>query len=199
MLGHLESSGLQDLFPLTNAGSKTDLIDRISGARSRITMFGLTRNFYGTDELRELLVAKSLEVPVRVFIMDPFCASRTDRYRLEPAEAAMEDPARYMREVLTPLTTAARTGGGDFKIYLFNFPCNFAMEMTDDTMRVMLYGHGKRGTDGPILVFGKGTAEAGPTPYWDYFESQLAWIQHLADADEAPDPWRSKGIRVTQC
>ncbi|MFC5663752.1 hypothetical protein ACFP3U_12240 [Kitasatospora misakiensis] len=199
MLGHLESSGLQDLFPLTNSDSKTDLIQRVRDARSGITMFGLTRNFYGTDELRDLFVAKSHEVPVRVFIMDPFCESRKDRYRLEPAEAAMEDPARYMREVLTPLAEAARAGGGDFKIYLFNFPCSFALEMIDDTMRVMLYGHGKRGTDGPILVFDRGSAETGPTPYWQYFEDQLAWIQRLADADEVPEPWRSKGIRVVPC
>lgn len=199
MLGHLESSGLQDLFPLTNSDSKTDLIQRVRDARSRITMFGLTRNFYGTDELRELFVAKSHEVPVRVFIMDPFCESRKDRYRLEPSEAAMEDPARYLREVLTPLAEAARTGGGDFKVYLFNFPCSFALEMIDDTMRVMLYGHGKRGTDGPILVFDRGSAETGPTPYWQYFEDQLAWIQRLADADEVPEPWRSKGIRVVPC
>ncbi|MED7952793.1 hypothetical protein [Streptomyces sp. BE303] len=198
MLGHLESAGLHDLFPITNADSKADLIQRIREARLRITMFGLTRNFYGSEELLNLFVSKSHEVPIRVFIMDPFCASRKDRYRLEPAEAAMEDPARYMREVLTPLTEAARRGG-DFKIYLFNFPCSFAMEMIDDTMRVMIYGHGKRGTDGPILVFGKGDTATGPTPYWQYFESQLAWIQRLADAEEAPEPWRSKGIRVTQC
>ncbi|MCG6493333.1 hypothetical protein [Kitasatospora sp. A2-31] len=60
----------------------------------------------------------------------------------------------------------------------------------------MLYGHGKRGTDGPILVFDKGT-EAG-TPYWQYFADQLAWMLRLASADEIPEPWRSKAIHIRE-
>jgi hypothetical protein len=39
--------------------------------------------------------------------MDPYCDSRRDRYRLEPVEAAMENPSRYMREVVRPLYAAA--------------------------------------------------------------------------------------------
>lgn len=188
MLSHLEQAGLVDLFPRTNLESKSDLISRIRAARQHIVMFGLTRNFYGSDELLPLFQAKAREIPIRVFIMDPHCDSRRDRYRLEPAEAAMEDPGRYEREVLRPLAEA--TAGGDLEIYLYNFPCSFAMEQVDDSIRVMLYGHGKRGTDGPILTFDQGT------DYHAYFAGQLEWVQRLADADQAPEPWRSKGIRV---
>lgn len=192
MLGHLEQAGIADAFPHTNIESKSDLVSRLRAAREQIVMFGLTRNFYGSDEMLPLFTAKSREVPIRVFIMDPHCASRRDRYRLEPAEAAMEDPARYEREVLRPLAEAVANAGGDLRIYLYDFPCSFAMERIDDSIRVMLYGHGKRGTDGPILTFDKGDG----TDYWDYFAGQLEWMQRLADADPIPEPWRSKGIRV---
>jgi len=46
-------------------------------------------------------------IPVTFFVMDPYCDSRRERYRLEPVEAAMENPSRYMREVLRPLYAAA--------------------------------------------------------------------------------------------
>ncbi|MER8188043.1 hypothetical protein [Kitasatospora sp. NPDC094015] len=194
MPGHLEQAGLVDLFPLTNIESKSDLVGRLSAAREQITMFGLTRNFYSSDDMLPVFIAKSHEVPIRIFIMDPYGQSRRDRYRLEPAEAAMEDPARYEREVLRPLARTAARDGGDLRIYLYDFPCSFAMERIDDAIRVMLYGHGKRGTDGPILTFDKGLD--GGTPYWDYFAGQLDWMQHLSGADEIPEPWRSKGIKV---
>ena len=74
------------------------------------------------------------------------------------------------------------------RIYTYNFPCSFAIEKVDRTCRVMLYGHGKRGTEGPILVFHEGT------PYWDYFSSQLEWMKRLAD--DPREPWTTKGLLV---
>ena len=74
------------------------------------------------------------------------------------------------------------------RVYTYNFPCSFAIEKIDRTCRVILYGHGKRGTEGPILVFDEGT------PYWDYFASQLEWMQRLAD--DPREPWTSKGLVV---
>jgi hypothetical protein len=65
------------------------------------------------------------------------------------------------------------------RVYTYNFPCSFAIEKVDRTCRVVLYGHGKRGTEGPIFVFNEGT------PYWDYFSSQLEWMKRLADAHES--------------
>lgn len=197
IVSHLEQAGLADIYPRTDPDSKADLISRIRSARERIDMFGLTRNFYGSDEMLPLFVAASQRVPVRIYIMDPHCDSRRDRYRLEPAEAAMEDPGRYEREVLRPLAEAVAAGGGDLRIYLYDFPCSFAMERIDDSVRVMLYGHGKRGTDGPIMTYDRGP-EGQTTPYWEYFVGQLDWLQRLGEADVTPEPWRSKGITVRQ-
>jgi hypothetical protein len=133
-------------------------------------------------------------IPVTFFVMDPYCDSRRERYRLEPVEAAMENPGRYMREVLRPLYAAAQrvapaaTPSAGMRVYTYNFPCSFAIEKVDRTCRVMLYGHGKRGTEGPIFVFKEGT------PYWDYFASQLEWMQRLAD--DPREPWTTKGLLV---
>jgi hypothetical protein len=106
----------------------------------------------------------------------------------------MEDPSRYMREVLRPLYAAAQrvepaaVPSAGMRVYAYNFPCSFAIERIDRTCRVMLYGHGKRGTEGPILIFDEGTA------YWDYFASQLEWMKRLAD--DPREPWTSKGLVV---
>ncbi|MDI2125525.1 helix-turn-helix transcriptional regulator [Yinghuangia seranimata] len=190
VLGHLEQAGLIDLYPLTTSDSKADLVGRLSSAAQHINMFGLTRNYYAGEAMLPLFEHKAAKgVPVRLYIMDPHCDSRRDRYRLEPAEAAMEDPDRYTREILRPLAEAA-SASENFEIYLYNFPCSFAMEEVDDAIRVMLYGHGKRGTDGPILTFQAGTE------FHRYFSDQLRWIERLAAADPIPEPWRSKGIAV---
>jgi len=53
---------------------------------------------------------------------------------------------------------------------------------------VMLYGHGKRGREGPMLAFDRGT------PYWDYFDSQMQWLERLAS--DPREPWTSKGLVV---
>jgi hypothetical protein len=157
-------------------------------------MFGLTRNFYAWDNVLPLFEAKATAIPVTFFAMDPRCDSRHDRYRLEPLEAAMEDPNRYIREALRPLHAAseriapAAAEGAGLRIFLYNFPCSFAIEQIDQACRVMLYGHGKRGTDSPIFVF-----EAG-TPYHDYFRSQIEWLRLLAT--DPPQQWVDKGLVV---
>ncbi len=163
-------------------------------AQEEITVFGLTRNFYAKDEILPLFESKAVAIPVTFFVMDPYCDSRRERYRLEPVEAAMENPGRYMREVLRPLYAAAQrvapaaTPSAGMRVYTYNFPCSFAIEKVDRTCRVMLYGHGKRGTEGPIFVFNEGT------PYWDYFASQLEWMKRLAD--DPREPWTTKGLLV---
>jgi len=73
-------------------------------------------------------------------------------------------------------------------LFAYNFPCSFAMEKIDQSCRVMLYGHGKRGTEGPMLVFNEGT------PFWDYFSGQLQWLERLAT--DPREPWTSKGLAV---
>jgi transcriptional regulator with XRE-family HTH domain len=193
-VGHLARSGISNLWPRTMPDTLDDLVERVRDAREEISVFGLTRNFYARDEILPLFESQAVRIPVTFYVMDPRCDSRRDRYRLEPIDAAMEDPARYTREILRPLYLASKrvepaavpTAG--MRIFTYNFPCSFAMERVDRSCRVMLYGHGKRGTEGPILVFDEGT------PYWDYFTDQLRWLHRLAT--EPREPWSTKGIIV---
>ncbi|GAA2628328.1 hypothetical protein GCM10010411_77010 [Actinomadura fulvescens] len=186
---HMQRAGIIDAYPYTSTESEADLRDRISAARHRINLFGLTRNYYVHREVLPLLEARAAAgVPVTVYVMDPWCPSRKDRYRIEPAEATMEDPERYSREILVPLSLASERHKA-FRIFTFNFPCSFAIEEIDDAARVMLYGHGMRGTQGPIVTFGS------QGPAYTYLTDQLRWLERLAE-DPAFEPWASKGIRV---
>jgi transcriptional regulator with XRE-family HTH domain len=193
-VGHLAKSGISNLWPRTGQETLDDLVHRVRAARQEISVFGLTRNFYAKDEILPLFESKAMEIPVTFYVMHPWCESRRDRYRMEPVEAAMEDPARYTREILRPLYLAARRieklalPGAGMRIFTYNFPCSFAIEKVDGACRVMLYGHGKRGTEGPIMVFTEGT------PFWDYFASQIEWLGRLAS--EPREPWVSKGLKV---
>lgn len=181
------------MWPRTGPEVLDDLVSRVHDAQEEVTIFGLSRNFYAKDELLPLFEAKASEVPVTLYVMNPHCDSRRDRYRLEPVEAAMEDPARYQREVLRPLFAAAQRvvpvkSGAGLYVLTYNFPCSFAIEKIDRACRVMLYGHGKRGTESPIFVF------RDNTPYWDYFTSQIQWLKRLAECPR--EPWTSKGLVV---
>jgi transcriptional regulator with XRE-family HTH domain len=187
---HLQRAGIVDLFPRTDTSSRADVISRLRAARQRVNVFGLTLSFYGREELLPILRQVAESVPVRLYVMDPYCASRRDRYRLEPAEAAMEDPNRYVREILRPLARLAADVPG-LQIYTYNFPCSFSIEEIDAVCRVAPYGHGRRGTEGPIFVFAEGT------PYHEYFASQIRWLERLA-ADPDIEPWASKGIKVSR-
>lgn len=186
--------GLSNAWPQTNSDVLDDLIARVEAASEEVTVFGLTRNFYAKDEMLPIFESKAIEVPVTFYVMEPNCESRRDRYRLEPAEAAMEDPARYTREILRPLFLASQRVSlisspvAGMRIFTYNFPCSFAIEKIDDSCRVMLYGHGKRGTESPLFVFDKGTS------YWDYFNGQISWLERLAT--DPWEPWTSKGLVV---
>ena len=48
----------------------------------------------------------------------------------------------------------------------------------------MLYGHGKRGTEGPTFVCNDNTS------YWDYFAGQIQWRERLAESPRAMDQYR---------
>lgn len=192
-VGHLARAGLSDLWPRTSPEVLDDLVARVRNAQREVTVFGLTRNFYARDEILPLFQERAAELPVTFYVMDPGCASRRDRYRLEPIEAAMEDPGRYTREILRPMYAASlrvrpATPEAGMRIFTYNFPCSFALEKVDTSCRVNLYGHGKRGTEGPTFVFEEGS------PYWDYFDGQIAWLARLAS--EPREPWTSKGLVV---
>lgn len=187
-VSHIQRAGIVDAFPFTSEESEQDLVDRLSGARERINLFGLTRSFYVSDAVLPVLEEKARTMDVNVYVMDPNCDSRKDRYRIEPADAAMEDPERYVREILRPLR-AASDRAPRLRIFLFNFPCSFAMEEIDGVVRVMMYGHGRRGTHGPIIAFGEGTSSHA------YFVEQIRWLERLS-AGPSPEPWLSKGVQV---
>lgn len=193
-VGHLQQAGLVNLFPRTTNDSQDDLLGRLQAARHQINIFGLTRNFYVSDRMLPLLERKAIQIPVHFYVMHPYCESRKDRYRLEPGEAAMEDPERYAREFLKPLYDAQERisrvadEGAGFHVWTYNFPCAFAVEEIDTSCRVMLYGVGKRGTEGPILVFDD------DTPYHEYFSDHLRFLERLAT--EPREPWISKGLQV---
>jgi hypothetical protein len=193
LAGQHKEAELSQLWPRTNEAVLNDLVERVDNAREEITVFGLTRNFYAKDDMLPLFEAKAREIPVTFYVMDPYCDSRRDRYRIEPVEAAMEDPIRYTREILRPLLDASQrivpvVPSAGMRIFTFNFPCSFAMEKVDRSCRVMLYGHGKRGTEGPMFVFDEGT------PYWTYFTDQIKWLERLATNPR--EPWVSKGLVV---
>lgn len=186
---HLQRAGIIDAYPFTSEESEQDLLTRIREARRRINMFGLTRNFYGHPDVLPVLEEKAATgVRVQIFVMDPYCDSRRDRYRIEPAEASMEDPERYLREILRPLHMASLRQSR-LQVYLFNFPVSFAIEEVDSVCRVMLYGHGKRGTQGPVIVFAEGSS-----PH-TYLVDQIRWLERMSEGD-TPEPWASKGIEV---
>ena len=192
-LDPLSEVGIANAWPKTVQDSLDDLLLRVSSACEKVSIFGLTRNFYASDEMLPLLESKAHEIAVTFYVMDPHCDSRRDRYRIEPAEASMEDPARYKREILRPLFAASQrisssTPSAGLRILTYNFPCSFAIEKIDRSCRVMLYGHGKRGTEGPIFVF------TDNTPYWDYFAGQIQWLERLATGPR--EPWTSKGLLV---
>jgi hypothetical protein len=98
-VGHLTGAGISNLWPRSTPETLQDLEDRIRCAREEITVFGLTRNFYARDQILPLFEAQAIKIPVTFFVMHPRCDSRRDRYRIEPIDAAMEDPERYTREI----------------------------------------------------------------------------------------------------
>lgn len=186
--GHVQRTGIIDAFPYTGEESEIDLIERISSAQSRINLFGLTRNYYAEPRMQRVLEEKVSRVPITMYLMDPHCESRRDRYRIEPAEAAMENPDRFVREVLRPLHEISLRSP-KLRVFLYNFPCSYAIEEIDDACRVMLYGHGKRGTQAPIVIFGDDSSSH------TYFTDQIRWLERLSEGD-TPEPWASKGIIV---
>jgi hypothetical protein len=70
-------------------------------------------------------------------------------------------------------------------VFQFNFPVSFAIEEIDDVCRVMLYGHGKRSTQGPIITFTDGSS------LHRYFVDQIRWLEQLATGD-TPEPWPAR-------
>ena len=192
-----ESSTQFTILPTRELSPEQDLKNRVKSARDKIIVFGLTRNYYTTYKMRNLLEEKSRDVPIRLYLMDPSSKSRKDRYRIEPLEAAKEDSSQFEREIAGPfrelLSRTDRSPAGSklpgLSIYYYNFPCSYAIELIDNVCRIMLYGHGKRGTDSPILIFDKDSI------HYDYFASQIEWIEQIASG-RITSEWYDKKIKI---
>ena len=167
---------LANIFPFTNEDAGKNLIELINNAKNEIILFGLTRNFYATEQMLKLLNKKSQELKIRMYLMNPESPARKFRYDLEPMEAAMEDPDRFKKKVVFQLKELKQTVDkiadpeNGLIIKFFDFYPSFAMEFIDNYCRVMLYGHMKRGTESPIFVF------KSDNKYYQYFRDQINWM-----------------------
>lgn len=161
-----------------NSESETHLIAALKAAKKEIFIFGLTRNFYADDRLQKILQNKCKDVPINLFMINPDCASKKDRYRLEPSRAAYKNADYYKERIentfikLLDKCEPTKPGSKDpgISVHYYNFPCSFAMEKIDDEIRVFLYGYGKRGTDSPTFVFGE------KHQCYNFFMEQIHWI-----------------------
>jgi transcriptional regulator with XRE-family HTH domain len=190
---------LETTYLSTSPLSEADLLDRLRTAQHRVNIFGLTRRFYARDHVRPVLEEAARRVPVRIYMVDPDSPARVERYRIEHQEAALEDPNRMRREVLTPLLETARRvadhSGTDpeagIQLYLVNFPAQHSIEEIDHTIRFMPYGHGPSNAERPIFVLRAGT------PYHAWFSGQIRWLESLASG-VVVEPWRARGVVVRE-
>lgn len=156
--------------------SQRDFFDRLSNAQNQITIFGFTRHSLAeSDLLMDLLKKKAETIPVTIYLMDPNCVSRKERYRIE---TAMYEGERIYT-IIEKFKKLAEGNPEKLKMYYYNFPCSFGIEEIDDACRVILYGHGIRGKEGPIFIFRAGN------PYYQYFKNQLIWMNDLANGDKS--------------
>jgi hypothetical protein len=183
--------------PAQELSPEQDLINRVKSANDKIIVFGLTRNYYTTYKMRNLLEEKSRDVPIRLYLMDPSSKSRKDRYRIEPFETSKEDSAQLEKEIggafRELLSRTDRSPAGSklpgLSIYYYNFPCSYAIELIDDVCRVKLYGHGKGRTESPILFY------SNDSPDYDYFASQIEWMEQIASGKISSE-WYDKKIKI---
>ena len=183
---------ISKIFNKTGNESEEDLINRLKSAENEFIAFGLTRNFYA-DKISDLLIECAKKINIKIFLMNPDCSSRIDRYRIEPIEASFTEPSRFKSRIINKykrlIKEFDKTASGSLEVYFYDFPCSFALEKIDSSIRVMLYGHGVRGTDSPIFIFDKNDK------YFDYFNSQLEWLIKMGSKQEY-DEARGLGIKV---
>ena len=192
-----ESDSESSIPPARELSPEGDLITLVKSAKDKIIVFGLTRKYYTTYKMRSLLEEKSRDVPIRLYLMDPSSKSRKDRYRIEPFEASKDESSRFEKETAGSfrelLSRTDRSPAGSklpgLSIYYYNFPCSYAIELIDDVCRILLYGHGKRGMDSPILILDKNS------PDYDYFASQIEWMERIASGKISSE-WYDKKIKI---
>ena len=192
-----ESDSQITILPTQELSSEQDLKNRVKSAKDKIIVFGLTRNYYTTYKMRNLLEEKSRDMPIRLYLMDPSSKSRKDRNRIEPYETTKEDSAQIEKEIegafreLLKRTDRSPAGSNlpGLSIYYYNFPCSYAIELIDDVCRIKLYGHGKGRTDSPLLIYNKDNLD------YDYFASQIEWMEQIASGKISSE-WYDKKIKI---
>ena len=179
-----------------NSDSEKNLLKSLSEAKNEIFVFGLTRNFYADDRIQRILKEKSSSIPINIFMMDPDCDSKKDRYRLEPSRAAYRNASVYKDKVektfIRLLGECKSTWPGSkdpgISFHYYNFPCAFAIEKIDSVIRVFLYGYGKRGTDSPTFVYSEGHSS------YSFFDEQVEWIKEHANGN-ATAQWEDSDLK----
>ena len=160
-------------FPFASDESCEHLFQLIRSARQRMTFFGLTRNFYTSPAMSELLIDRSVAVPINILLLNPYSPYWPERYRMEPGHARFHDPENYrpILERFAEMMNAAAARGGELHVQYYEFQPGFGIEQIDDTLRVNFYGYHKAGTDSPILVL-----DSEQESMFRYFSDQLQSI-----------------------
>lgn len=170
-------------FKNTCKESESHLYDLVENATTNITLFGLTRNFYTESKMQSLLIEKSKKIPIRIYFLNPFSKYWEDRYKLEPKTAKFHDKNKFMSVLnkFQHIENITRNYNGGIKVFIYEFQPSFAIEEIDYTMRVMLYGYLKRGTDSPILIINT------KDYIYNYFKDQLFEISKKNDLKNIND------------
>ena len=170
-------------FENTCKESESHLYELVESATTKITLFGLTRNFYAESKMRSILLEKSKKLPIRVYFLNPFSKFWKERYELEPKTAKFHNKNKFMSVLyqFQHMEDITKNHNGGIKVSIYEFQPSFAIEEIDYTMRVMLYGYLKRGTESPIFIISK------KDPIYNYFKDQLVGLSKKNDLKNIDD------------
>lgn len=171
------------LFPKMDQSSEEHLYSMVRNSKQRIRIFGLTRNFYTTPDMRREILRRAEEIPIDFYLMNPMCFSRADRYRVEPPKAAFESISRYidtvesvfLEMIATARSNPAKKTGAGIRVYYYNFPCQLSAEQFDDIMRHSIYGIHEQGDASPIWL----SDYTGDNDY-RFINRQIDFVEQLA-------------------
>lgn len=184
------------IFKKTNDEYESFFLNELSNAREEVILFGLGRQFYRRSPVQSLLRKKALEIPIHIFMMNPYSEARRIRYASEPiisdySEGAnLHEPENFIEGVLLPLTNLKREVDSllseeqhsrGLNIKLHEFSLTFAFEKIDEKVIVMHYGYGKRGSDSPVFVFDRNCQS------YSYFEETADWIKSMSQIGKIMD------------
>jgi hypothetical protein len=170
-------------FENTCKESESHLYELVENATTKITLFGLTRNFYAESIMQRILIEKSKKIPIRVYFLNPFSKFWKERYELEPKTAKFHDKNKFILVLnkFQHMEDITKNYNGGIKVCIYEFQPSFAIEEIDYTMRVMLYGYLKRGTESPIFIINT------KDYIYNYFKDQLIDLSKKNDLKTIDD------------